>query len=137
MRFHKADQHDKTIRLPMTSLIDVVFLLLIYFMVTASFNARENRLASALQSDQEGSGRASDLQPQILSVSMEGELVVYRIGERMFTSRGPLVETLSRLHKDTGVFVKVSNGAPVEAAAIAIQSCKDAGFRKVTYVPAR
>lgn len=137
MRFHKGDQHDKTIQLPMTSLIDVVFLLLIYFMVTASFNARENRLASALQSDQEGSGRAADLQPQILSVSMEGELVVYRIGERMFTSRGPLVETLSRLHKDTGVFVKVSNSAPVEAAAIAIQSCKDAGFRKVTYVPAR
>ena len=136
MKFSKGGQLEGVVHLPMTSLIDVVFLLLIFFMVTASFNARENQLASALQSDQQGSGRAADLQPQILSVEMEGELVIYRIGERVFTSRGPLVETLSRLHKDTGVFVKVSNAAPVEAAAIAIQSCKDAGFRKVTYVPA-
>ncbi len=136
MKFTKADQSEGKVHLPMTSLIDVVFLLLIYFMVTASFNAREAKLSSALQSDQQGSGRAADLQPQVLSVVLEGDLVLYRIGERVFTTRGPLVETLSRLHKDMGIFVKVSNGPSVEAAAIALQSCKDAGFTKVTYVPA-
>lgn len=120
----------------MTSLIDVVFLLLIYFMVTASFSSQESELDSALLADREGSGRAADFQPQILSVRREDGRVVFRIGERAFTERAPLVELLSRLNKDAGVFVKGANDVPVEATAAALQSCKDAGFTRITYVPA-
>jgi len=135
MRFARHDHADERDLLPMTSLIDVVFLLLIYFMVTASFTARENDLASALRADEQGTGRASDLLPQILSVELAGDAVVYRIGERALSDRASLVEMLSRLNKDMGVFVKASNVVPIEATATALQSCTDAGFVKVTYVP--
>lgn len=137
MRFTPPrDPRDAPGKLPMTSLIDVVFLLLIYFMVTASFSSQESELDSALRSESEGSGRAADLLPQILSVQREDGRVVFRIGERAFSERGPLVELLSRLNKDAGVFVKGSNDVPVEATAAALQSCKDAGFTRITYVPA-
>lgn len=138
MRFTPPrDPRDAPGKLPMTSLIDVVFLLLIYFMVTASFSAQESELDSALRAQREGSGRAADLQPQVLSVQREDARIVFRIGERAFTDRAPLVELLSRLNKDAGIFVKGSNDVPVEATAAALQSCKDAGFTRITYVPAK
>lgn len=135
MRFTQHRDEDGQGRLPMTSMIDVVFLLLIYFMVTASFSTPENDLASGLRAQQEGSGQAADLQPQILSVVLEDGSVVYRLGDRALTARDRLVELLSRLNKDAGVFVRVSGEVPVEAAAVALQACKDAGITRVTYVP--
>ena len=38
--------------------------------------------------------------------------------------------------KEGGVFVRVSGAAPVSAAAEALQACRDAGFQRVSYVPA-
>ncbi len=137
MRFGQRRKDDEYGRLPMTSMIDVVFLLLIYFMVTASFSTPENDLASGLRAQQDGAGRAADLQPQILSVIMENGSIVYRMGDRAMSDRKTLVDLLSRLNKDAGVFVRVSGEVPVEAAAVALQACKDAGITRVTYVPAR
>ncbi len=120
--------------LPMTSLIDVVFLLLIYFMLTLSFSVRESDLGSALQTERRG-GTSTDLQPQIVHVEMLDGRAVFRVAEQVFTTRGELTALLEKLPKERGVFVRVSNLPPVGAAAAALQACKDAGFRKVTYVP--
>ncbi|MCB9846676.1 MAG: biopolymer transporter ExbD [Phycisphaeraceae bacterium] len=123
--------------LPMTSLIDVVFLLLIYFMVTASMTAREAELASALQAERQGAGRAADLLPQILIVSRtDRDLVEFKLGDRVIPDRNTLVGVLTRLSKEAGVIVRGAASARVEDVTTALQSCKDAGFRKVTYVPA-
>ena len=122
--------------LPMTPLIDVVFLLLIYFMVTSSMTPSESRLSSALQTESK-SGRAADLQPQVVLVDVVDGAAVFIMGGRVMRTKRELTELLVQLPKESGVFVKVESRAPVRATAAALQACKDAGFSKVTYVPAQ
>ena len=122
--------------LPMTPLIDVVFLLLIYFMVTSSITPSESRLSSALQTESK-SGRAADLQPQVVLVDVVDGAAVFIMGGRVMRTKRELTELLVQLPKESGVFVKVEGRATVRATAAALQACKDAGFSKVTYVPAR
>lgn len=122
-------------KLPLTSLIDVVFLLLIFFLVTASSTPRESDLASTLQSEQAGGGRAADLQPQIISVVMLDGSPTYTLGQRRITTQRELTTVLAQLPKEGGVFLKVAPEPPIWFTTAGIQACKDAGFTKVTYVP--
>ncbi len=120
--------------LPMTSMIDVVFLLLIFFLVTASFAPDEGRLDAALQT--EGPALTSvDLQPQVVVVEMGASGPVYRIGARLAVTPAELTAILKQLPKEAGVAVRVNGDVPVGAAAAAMQSAHDAGFIKRSYVP--
>jgi len=122
--------------LPMTSMIDVVFLLLVFFMVTASMAPKESELGSALQASEKGESAAADLQPQIVRVERTEFGAAFRVGQRVLSTQEELTELLGRLPKEAGVFVRVSDDVPVRAATSALQACKDAEFTKITYVPA-
>lgn len=127
----------RRITLPMSSMIDVVFLLLAYFVVTSMVMEREDRLSPTLQVDEGGeAGRSTDFEPQIVEVRLGEEGPVWALGSRRFTDRTALTEALARLPKEPGLFVRVSSGPNVAAAAAAIQCGRDAGFKEVTYVPA-
>ncbi len=126
----------RRITLPMSSMIDVVFLLLAYFVVTSIVMEREDRLSPTLQVDDGGSIGDQDFEPQIVEVAKEGDVTVWRVGARTFTDRESLIEALGRLPKAPGLFVRVSSGPNVSAVAAAIQCGRDAGFTEVTYVPA-
>lgn len=123
-------------RLQLTAMIDVIFLLLIFFMTTTTLATPEAELASGLQAEREG-GRAADLAPQIVEVVRIGDAPAFRLGERVMRDKASLQAVLETLPRDAGVFVKVSAGVDVAAAAAALQACRDAGFERVTYVPAR
>lgn len=120
--------------LPMTSMIDVVFLLLIFFMVTANFASDEDRLSSALKTDQQGAS-SSALRPQVLTVDQIAGRTVFRIGEHATSSREDLLAVLKSLPKEQGIAVKVTDAAPISAAATAMQLVHEAGFQKRSYVP--
>ncbi|MCA9304187.1 MAG: biopolymer transporter ExbD [Phycisphaerales bacterium] len=120
--------------LPLTSMIDVVFLLLIFFLVTSNFAQQERELPSALQT--EGGGvRASDLQPQIVEIRLLDGSPVFVMGERAVRTRADLQSLLSQLPKDPGVAVKSDSDVPISAVAAALQAARDAGFAKRSYVP--
>ena len=122
--------------LAMASLIDVVFLLLAFFLVTSMVTAREDRLSPNLQVDSEASsGEQQDFVPQVLEVMQGDQGPVFRLGDREFTARAELVGALEELPKDPGLFVRVFAGPTVADAAFAIQCGRDAGFSEVTYVP--
>lgn len=126
-------------RLPLVALIDVVLFLLMYFMLATDLGGEEKQLAATLKTDSKaggGSGGSSSLRPQIVLVEPGAGGYRFRIGERVARDRASLTQVLSQLPKDSGVIVRVSPDCPVEAAAAALQSCKDAGFLKVSYVPA-
>ncbi|MBK7404762.1 MAG: biopolymer transporter ExbD [Phycisphaerales bacterium] len=122
--------------LPMTSMIDVVFLLLIFFMMTVSASVQETDLASSLKPQSQQQGTGADFQPQIVFVERRGDAAVFRLGANNMTERSQLLRLLRELPKSSGVVVRVANDVPVAAAAAALQTCKDAGFTKVSYVPA-
>jgi biopolymer transport protein ExbD len=122
------------IALPLTSLIDCVFLLLIYFLVTSRLTLPEGQLASALGSDRRGAS-SSSLQPQVLRVTREGGATVYALGDRRLLTQQSLTNVLTQLPKDNGLFVRVPGDVRVEDVAAALQAARDAGFTRISYVP--
>ena len=130
-------EREKRIELSMTSMIDVVFLLLIFFMTTASFVKTERQLDSAIRvKNKTAEQELSDLEPAIVEVVPSGDRFLYQLGTREITSDEELTRVLKSFpNKEDGAFVRVSDGAPFRMAAAAIQACKTAGFATVSYVP--
>ena len=129
-------QREKKVTLSMTSMIDVVFLLLIFFMTTAAFVKTERDIDSTIKVNEKSAAQASDLEPAIVEIVSGGSGFVYRVGSRELTSEVELTNVLRAFpNKLDGAFVRVSDGAPFRMAAAAIQACKDADFSAVSYVP--
>lgn len=121
-------------RLPLVSLIDVVFLLLVFFMVTATLAPVESQLTSALHTERRQGGASADLQPQIIHVVMLDGAPAFQLGQRLVRSRDELTALLRALPREQGVFVRVAPDAPVAAAAAALQACADARLDRISYV---
>jgi biopolymer transport protein ExbD len=129
-------QRDSRAELSMTSMIDVVFLLLIFFMTTSNFVRTERNLDPSVKVDKSSSSAPSELEPVIVEVRPAGSGAVYQLGGRSMQTAGELREVLGAMPSfEDGAFVKVSNRARFGDAAAAIQACKDAGFFLVSYVP--
>ncbi len=126
------------IQLNLASMIDVTFLLLLYFLVTTVLALPEDRLSPSLQTESDSAaGPTADFEPQIVEVVLVDGAPAYRLGTELMRDKASLVAALKRLHKPSGLFVKVFDEVPVGAAAAAIQAGRDAGFEQVTYVPAK
>jgi biopolymer transport protein ExbD len=136
IRVKKSRRRADQIALNLASMIDVTFLLLIYFMVTTVLARPEDRLEPTLQTQSpEQTGTTSDFQPQRVEVLQLDGKAVYRLSGQVFTSQRDLTTALQPLPKDPGVFVDVHDGVAVGFAVAAIQAARDAGFKQVTYVP--
>ena len=116
-------------------MIDVVFLLLIFFMVTQATVIPEDRLSPTLKTLDEETNQESDFQQQIVDVVMADGKPVYRIGQREVATKAELLEALKPLRLESGLIISVADEAPVEFAYDAIQAARDVGFDEVTYVP--
>ncbi len=123
--------------LQITSMVDVIFLLLVYFLTTSTYAPPESELSPALRAEQIAGGRAADLQPQIVEVTLRRGEPAFVIGERVLRDKGALRQVLEKLPKEGGVFVRGADAVTTEWAVAAIQAARDAGFEKVTYVPSR
>jgi biopolymer transport protein ExbD len=125
------------IELQMTSMIDVVFQLLIFFMVSASFVKTEKNLDPAIKVKKSSiTAATSHLEPAIVEVSRGTSGFVFKLGGRETESQEELTSILRQFeNKVDGAFVKVADDAPFAMAAAAIQACKSAGFLAVSYVP--
>lgn len=125
------------ITLNLVSMIDVTFLLLIYFIVTTVLARPEDRLSPTLQTERETvDAQMSDFQPQIVEVLIVDGAPAYRVGTRVLRTRTELRVALGGLPKTEGVFIKVFDEVSVGFAVGAVQTARDAGFEQVTYVPA-
>ena len=123
--------------LQITPMIDVIFLLLIYFLLSTSYTPPEAELAPALQAERVEGGRSADLQPQVVRVDLFAGRPGFRLAERIFRDADALRDVLTDLPKEGGVFIEGADAVSVRWAAAAIQAGRDAGFEKVTYVPMR
>lgn len=121
----------------MTSMIDVVFLLLIFFIVTTTFERPEREVASTiLVKERNSSQNASDLEPAIIDILSQNSQVIFRIGA---VHTGDLEEIKNILqefeNKSEGAFVRVDGDVPYESAAQVIGACRASGFQSVSYLP--
>lgn len=123
------------IRLNLTAMIDVIFLLLIFFLVSTSYTPPESELHPALRAERVGAGAAADLQPQVVEVKLVDGTPAFVLGERYTRDRQEMLRWLQPLPRDAGIFVKASSQLTVDWAAALLQIARDAGFDRVTYVP--
>lgn len=124
------------ITLNLASMIDVTFLLLIYFLLTTVLMVPEDRLTPTLQVRQETEAtQAADFDPHLVEVRMVDGTPAYVLGARVLRSREELRPVLSELPRDSGVFISVHDRVPVGFAVAAIQVARDLGYEQVTYVP--
>ena len=129
-------ERERKVQLSMTSMIDVVFLLLIFFITVSSFVKTERDLDSAIKLRNSASNTARDLEPAIVDIVPGAGRFVFKLGSREMSSQQELTGVLEQFpNKMDGAFVRVDDAAPVHMAAAAIQACKDAGFTIVSYVP--
>lgn len=138
MRRRTSRRRYDRVTLELASMIDVTFLLLIFFLVSTVLADPEDRLRPTLQTQRESaSGSMSDFQPQIIRVLALDGGPAYKLGSNVYRKRAALADAIARFPTDLGVFVEVDDGVPVGFAVAAIQVARDAGFDKVTYVPSR
>jgi biopolymer transport protein ExbD len=134
----RSGRHGSKIELQMTSMIDVVFLLLIFFIVTSSFHKTERELDPAIKVEKSSlSQSTSDLAPAIVEI-VRGDSggFVYKLGGRQIASAPELFDVLRQFdNKMDGAVIRVDDSAPFDMAANAIQAAKDARFLRVSYVP--
>ena len=137
MKLSSHKRGSSKIEIQMTAMIDIVFQLLIFFMVTASFVKTEKNLDPAIKVNKSSAAQAtSHLEPAIVEVSRAAGGYVFKLGSREIKSQEELTRILRQFdNKVDGAFVKVADDAPFAMAAAAIQSCKAAGFLAVSYVP--
>ncbi len=137
MKFQpKQSDGRNRVQLNLASMIDVVFLLLIFFLFSSIITPSESQLTPNIQTQSVNSAsRSTDFSPQVVSVEMIDGKPGFRIGSRVINQRSELLALLKDLPHELGVFVRVQDAVPIGFAVGAIQCCRDAGFEKVTYVP--
>ncbi len=125
------------IELSMTSMIDIVFLLLIFFLATTTFIKSEKQLASGINIESESAAaQAVDLEPAVVTLASVDGVVTYHFGVLKTTEEAEIVKALQQFRLKTGgAFIKVGVGIPFEFVARLISLCKIVGFQQVTYVP--
>ena len=124
---------EEALAVPMSSMIDVVFLLLIYFIITSKDEISEAHLAINLPAP--GSSKASETKPQLL------EIEVY---ENQYSLRGVAL-SLANLELALGrfsdpeltVIVKVSVQARAKYLVAVLDLCQGQGLSKLNVVTLR
>ncbi len=121
----------------MTPMIDVVFLLLIFFLSTTSFEQARKDLDTAIAANVTEGGAGEHLEPARVRVLREGQTTVIRFGAVTTSDRERLAQLLGGFsQKSLGAFVEVGPGVPYGDAAAVLSVCQQAGFTPVTWLAA-
>jgi biopolymer transport protein ExbD len=133
---HRARPDGGALTFQMTPLIDLVFLLLSYFLFTLSLTALEGVLPSKLALGEDPSEQRQDEDPPdqvILRLVRTGDAVQYFVDEWPVAGFAELAGRLARLPKDTLVVI---DAAPTVATAPVIRTynqCLRLGLSRVVF----
>lgn len=131
----RRSQEDRHINL--TPLIDTVFLLLIFFMMTTTFNQQ-----SALHVDlpQSKSDATVDKDPILIVISAHGEFAIGTddgnvqrlINDQMETLTRALLQTAGH-RKDPPLLLSADANAPHQAVIKVMEAAREAGFSRLSF----
>ena len=136
MKLSNRQKEHSRLELSMTSMIDVVFLLLIFFLVTTSFVKPEKQVGSNIKVEDKGASEVTDLEPAIVKLEMKSGAVKYRLGAIESFEFEDIDRVLQSFDgKENGAFVHVGDEVPFGAAAQVIGACREHGFSSVSFLP--
>lgn len=122
----------RTLELSLTPMIDVVFLLLIFFMVTTSFN-RETELKIRLP--EANGSEVSEKKSIMLTIDAKG---IYFVDNKQLVNQqlSTLKSALRQAAGDAGnmpVVIQADGKTPHQAVISALDVAGDLGFNKITF----
>lgn len=136
MKLTKKKLRKTGVELNLTSMIDVIFLLLIFFLVNVGFSRSERELQATLRG-QAAAGKRANIEPVVVEFVPKGGAFEYKLGSRTVSDALSLTAILKQVpSKVNGAFVRVNDDVPFGFAAGAVQAITDAGFSAVHYIPA-
>jgi len=142
MKIPRTLNHRHTIGPAMTPMIDVVFLLLIFFLSTTSFQSIEGTLPSKLLATEGNSVAAPQDIPEIelerivIKVTGNGEQPQFSVNNQGQQSLGGLAELLEKLGKiddSLPVILDIDAQIPLGTAVDVYDACRLASFLKVQF----
>jgi biopolymer transport protein ExbD len=134
----KFNRHRRTPELQLASagMIDIVFLLLIFFLVNSSFRPVERQVESELT---DPAARSSSLlEPLVVRIQPGANGFEFQVGGRHFPDRAQLKNWLVEWQdREQRVLVIGPAAAPVELSIATLNDLRLLGFKNVSYVPDR
>jgi len=126
----KLHHHDDTPTLNLTSMIDVLFLLIIFFMVATKFDEMERNIEVAVPQVAQAGEDVSPKQPLVVNVLSDGHLeldgkpvTASELTSQLAAARTPLTEPTVVIHGDAK--------CPFQNVADALGACKQAGISEL------
>lgn len=138
MKFRQMGRQDEDkLQLRMAPMIDVVFLLLIFFTCTTKWKASEGNLAAELPSQGAATEDPTpiDLEKIIIKLKRTGEGADIRMNERLCPSYDMLCDNLMALRQkvDIPVIVDAERDVLFRDAIAALNATIKAGFTNVSF----
>ncbi|MHC4627748.1 MAG: ExbD/TolR family protein, partial [Planctomycetota bacterium] len=124
-------------QLNMAAMVDVVFLLLIFFMCTSSISRLESSLSSQVSRLGPGSGQElEELPPYIIRLERAGEGVLVWLEDRPCATFDDLHDRLRETYNrgpDVPVLIRSQARVPYGYVVAALDACRKAGFQTVAF----
>lgn len=121
--------------LPLASMVDIMFLLLIFFLTTAAFREQERQMDVDLPAAENSSGASSRTQV-VITVTEDGTIYM---GDRTYTLAA-LKQTLGKLAKqfpDEAVIIRGDSGSRFGQAIAVADIVYASGLRHVSFATIR
>ncbi len=122
----------QVVQIPMSSMIDVVFLLLIYFIVTHKEERTEAHLAVNLPSP--NAAATTEVKPKLLELEIHPGRVLLQGVARTPEQMEDTLSRLAKLDPEQTVIVKTSTMARTEELVTVLDLCKGVGLEKLNVV---
>ena len=119
-------------------MIDVVFLLLIFFLVTTSFRMPTQSVVTPIVSDSvsQTATAINDVEQVSLTVQNRSGKIAYEMGGVQTNDISEVRELLVNLKpKSVRIVVKVSDKIPFQSAMSVISLCKACGHQSAAWLP--
>ncbi len=136
MKFQRKKK--EKLELSMTPMIDVVFLLLIFFMVTTTFN-RQTEVKVTLP---EAVGAEAEQNPRVVTLTIDEQGAYFLKDENnnphelVAQTRESLKQEIAKLaehSKDVPFVINADDNTPTKAVITALDAAGQAGFSQITF----
>lgn len=134
MKFHS--RKPRAAEFPLTPMIDVVFLLLIFFIATQQFSQSERELNVSVPLAQEGTDSKQTVGEIIINVRKDGSVVV----DHDQLSQAQLFAKLKRIaavHKNQAIRIRGDGKANYQKIVEVIDICQKAGIPNISFATQR
>ncbi len=132
---YRRRQNNDNLRVNLTPLIDTVFLLLIFFMMTTTFN-KESQLHIHLP-EVKGDSPPEQMKPLRIIININGEYAINDLEHRLINRQ---LETLKRAlireskgQRDRPLLISADEKAPHYAVMRAMEAARDLGFIRLSF----